>query len=353
MQILSTNHSMTKSLTLMKNLDEKQILNLIIQKIGNDNIESQFGKDDISIISLNPFIDNKGNSGTLLCSTCDMLVEHTDVPPTMTFEQMARKSIISSISDLVSKGIVPRFALISLGLRSNLKKSEIIKLVNGFSQVSQEFKIEIIGGDINESKEITIDCCMFGVSSSNVFIPRRNGAQDGDYIVVTGIFGYAASGLKMLLHDISSPDRRFKKESINSVLNPSPAYDFGISFASYFTASTDSSDGLASALYEISVQSNVDMEIYLDKIPVPQQLQEFSSINGIESNDLVFFGGEEYHFVGTISEKNFLKISRIAKNSNLNFFVVGKVIKGHGKVFVIQTDGNREILENRGFRHFG
>lgn len=336
----------------MKNLDEKQILNLIIRKLGSNNIESHFGKDDISLIPLNYILDKDDPEASSLCVTCDMLVEHTDVPPTMTLEQISRKSIVSSISDLVSKGIKPKFALVSLGIPTNLNESQISELLDGFALVSQEFKIEIIGGDINESNELIIDCCMFGVSSPNVFVPRRNGAQIGDYVVVTGVFGYTASGLNVLMHNIPTPDHNFKKESINSVLNPAPAYDFGISLARYLSASTDSSDGLASALYEISRQSGVDMLIYSDQIPTPPNLKEFSIMNNLGFNDLVFFGGEEYHIVGTISEKNLHDISKNVKNSKVNFFLVGKVTPGCGKVFIIDAAGHKEILKNKGFQHF-
>ena len=45
-----------------------------------------------------------------------MLVEHTDVPPKMTFKQIARKALVSCISDLSTKGIKPTIALISLGI---------------------------------------------------------------------------------------------------------------------------------------------------------------------------------------------------------------------------------------------
>lgn len=336
----------------MKNLNEKQILNLIIKKMGSNNIEAHFGKDDISLIPLNYFVDKDNTAESSICITCDMLIEHTDIPPTMTWEQISRKSVVSSISDLVSKGITPKFALVSLGIPSNLNESKISKLVDGFALVSKEFKIEIIGGDINESKELVIDCCMFGVSRPNVFVPRRNGAQIGDYVVVTGVFGYTASGLKMLMHNISSPDPNFEKESINSVLNPIPAYDFGIALARYFTATTDSSDGLAPALYEISKQSGVDMLIYSDQIPTPPNLKDFSIMNNLEYNDLVFFGGEEYHIVGTISEKNLCEISKNVKNAQFSFFLIGKVDKGCGKVFIIDTAGHKEILKNKGFQHF-
>ena len=107
----------------MKKFNEKQILNLIISKFGTPNTEPYFGKDDVSVLPIKS-LGGGLNGGKLLAVTCDMLVEHTDVPPKMTLEQIARKSMVSSISDLVSKGVKPSFALISLGLPKTLKKSE-------------------------------------------------------------------------------------------------------------------------------------------------------------------------------------------------------------------------------------
>ncbi len=40
----------------MKRFDEKQILDLIMSKLDVNNIEPLFGKDDISLISLNKII---------------------------------------------------------------------------------------------------------------------------------------------------------------------------------------------------------------------------------------------------------------------------------------------------------
>jgi thiamine-monophosphate kinase len=73
----------------------------------------------------------------------------------------------------------------------------------------------------------------------------------------------------------------------------------------------DSSDGLASSLHELSKQSGVNLLIEEDKIPIPTKLKKFLSINNLDFHDLVFYGGEEYNIVGTISEKNLLEISKI------------------------------------------
>lgn len=334
----------------MKKFNEKQILNLIVTKLGTNNMEPCFGKDDISLLSLKNF-DIGLNKDNFLAITCDMLVEHTDIPPTMTFSQISRKSVVACISDLVSKGIKPVSALISLGIPTSLVASDISELIDGFALASKEFGFDIIGGDINESNEIVIDCCMIGFSN-HMNIPRRNGAQKGDYVVVSGPFGYSSSGLKILLEKSTSPDNVFQKKAINSVLNPSPQYKFGSIISPYLSSSIDSSDGLALSLYELSTESSVDILIEESRIPVPLKLQEFSSINNIELKDLIFYGGEEYQIIGTISKQNLTKVNEIIKKYDISFYVIGRVIEGDGKVLVVSSNGCKEQLMRKGYSHF-
>ncbi|MER5174743.1 MAG: thiamine-phosphate kinase [Candidatus Nitrosocosmicus sp.] len=334
----------------MKRFDEKQILALIMSKMDVTNMEPLFGKDDISLIPLNKVI-KKSNKEYSLAITCDMLVEHTDIPPKMTFKQIARKSLVSCISDLSTKGIQPVIALTSLGIPRYLNKWNIDDIVKGFSQTSKEFGFFIIGGDINQSKELIIDCYMLGFSNNNSNVPRRNGAVTGDYVIVSGPFGYSSSGLKILLNNLKSPNYLFKKKSINSVLNPFPPVNFGLKLSQYLSSSIDSSDGLALSLYELAKESKVDILIYKDKIPIPSELQKFSIINNLDLDDLIFYGGEEYHVVGTIAKKNLSKVDTLVKKYCLDFFIIGRVIKGIGKVFVECPNKQRKLLKNKGFTH--
>jgi thiamine-monophosphate kinase len=334
----------------MKRFDEQHILGLIMSKLGNTNIEPLFGKDDISIIPLGKMIKMPYGDYSL-AATCDMLVEHTDVPPKMTFKQIARKSLVSCLSDLSTKGIRPVVALISLGIPLSLNKRNMSEIINGFSSTSEEFGFFIVGGDINQSKELIIDCCMLGFSNNNLKIPRRNGATIGDYVVVSGPFGYSSSGLKILLNDLKSPSSLFKKKSIESVLNPFPQIKFGLKLSKYLSSSIDSSDGLAKSLHELAKESKVNILVYEDKIPIPQELKKFSIVNNLSLHELIFYGGEEYHVVGTVPKKNIKKVINLAKKNCLDFFIIGKVVPGIGKVFVAYPNEQKKLLKNKGFTH--
>lgn len=334
----------------MKRVHEKQILSLIMSKFCADNIDPLFGKDDISMVPLNKVLKMSNNEYSLAI-TCDMLVEHTDVPPKMTFKQIARKSLVSCISDLSAKGVKPIVALISLGIPRYLNKRNVDDIVKGFSLTSKEFGFFVTGGDINESKELIIDCCMVGFPNNKLKVPRRNGAIAGEYVVVSGLFGYSSSGLKILLNDLKCPNYLFRKMSVDSVLNPSPPVKFGLELSHYLSSSIDSSDGLALSLYELAKESNVDLLIHKDKIPIPLELQRFSTMNNLNMEDLIYYGGEEYQIIGTVSKKNLRKVNALAKKHSLNLFIIGMAIDGIGKVFEICSNGQRNLLKKKGFTH--
>ena len=53
-----------------------------------------------------------------LVAKVDMLVEHTDVPPGMTYRQAARKAVAMCVSDFAAKGVKPDSFMVSLGLKN-------------------------------------------------------------------------------------------------------------------------------------------------------------------------------------------------------------------------------------------
>jgi thiamine-monophosphate kinase len=273
---------------------------------------------------------------------CDMLVASTDVPPCMEAWQAARKSIVSCASDLAAKGAKPLAAMVSLGIPRNCTRPYVEGLAKGFAIASKEFGVNIVGGDTNEAGELVIDCSMIGSVTGNV--PTRNGARAGDVVIVSGMFGLAPSGLAILMHGARVAGI-FRKHAIESALEPKPKQHFGTALAKYFTSSIDSSDGLATSLYELAGQSGVD--IVVDNIPTADGLEEFASENSLDPQELVFHGGEEYEIVATIPKAKLKQAQDAARKAGLPLHVIGRVKKGSGSVFV----GKRR-LENRGYSHF-
>jgi thiamine-monophosphate kinase len=322
----------------MIKLDEKQIIRIFVNKLGISNL------DDVVVL----------DKGIVIKS--DMLVESTDVPPGMEAWQTARKSIVSCVSDLAAKGVRPYAAVISLGIpnSSSMQRQDIEGLAEGFAIASKEFGVKIVGGDTNEAGELIIDCTIIGFPRFKV--PTRSGAKPGDYVVVSGLFGFAPAGLSILLRNNAATMNEdnhnddfniiFRKKAVKSVLEPHPRQRFGLALAKYFSSSIDSSDGLAVSLYELASQGEeVDITIY--SIPVVSGLDEFAQDNNLDTHELLFHGGEEYEIVATISDTKIRQAEAAAKRAGVDLYVIGRVQKGSGKVSV-----QDRMLENRGYMHF-
>ena len=322
----------------MIKLDEKQIIRIFVNKLGISNL------DDVVVL----------DKGIVIKS--DMLVESTDVPPGMEAWQTARKSVVSCVSDLAAKGVRPYAAVISLGIPNSysMQLQDIQGLAEGFAIASKEFGVKIVGGDTNEAGELIIDCTIIGFPRFK--LPTRSGAKPGDYVVVSGLFGFAPAGLTMLLQknavtmkdDNHNDDSNsiFRKKAVKSVLEPCPRLRFGLALAKYFSSSIDSSDGLAVSLYELASQSGeVDITIY--SIPIVDGLDRFAQENSLDTNELVFHGGEEYEIVATIPDTKIRQAKAAARKAGINLYVIGRVQRGAGNVFL-----QNRLLENRGYTHF-
>ena len=334
----------------MMRLNEREIIDLFISYF-KDPLLNKVKGDDVVIVPIKYNMTKRTNKTTRMnfVLKSDMLIESTDVPKIMKPWQIARKSITACVSDFAAKGIRPYACLISIGIPRRYSKKDIISLAKGFSKASKEYKVRILGGDTNESKELIIDCNMMALTTlEDNKIPRRNGAKPGDLIVTSGKFGYSSSGLKIILSNLNA-EKKFKSKSLSSVTYPKPQVEFGFHLAKYFSSSIDSSDGLSSSLYELAQKSKVDMLI--NKIPTPKELCDFADSNSISIEDLLFFGGEEYEIVATIPRSNFKKMVEKAKKHRIKIFNIGEVLKGSGNVFY-KKGGIQKLVKNDGFVHF-
>lgn len=311
----------------MNKPDESEIISIFQRRFG---LGTRFVPEDLEVLS----ISNKN-----FVAKSDMLVQSTDVPPGMKLDQVARKSMAACVSDFACKGIKPRYAVISLAVPKGITKKEINEIASGFAASSREFDVKIVGGDVNQGKEIVINVSMFGAGNR---IVRRGGAREGDIVITSGAFGYASSGLKILLHGVKSGRPEFIKKCKNCVLLPKPRLQFGLKAARYFTSSMDSSDGLAITLNDMSKIGK--KRFVITRLPTGKDVVEFAKRNGYRLADLVFCGGEEYEIVATVSKKNLGRVEKIADKLGLHLFEIGYVTAGKK---VVLLKGNQETTLKR------
>jgi len=203
----------------------------------------------------------------------------------------------------------------------------------------------MVGGDTNESKELVIDCAMFGFAEEVV---GRKGASPGELVAVTGTFGLPPAGLE-ILELRARCSEGFRRRAVRSVLYPSPNLRVGLSLAPYLTSSMDSSDGLARSLHTLCGMSRVGFE--LDTAPVSGGVKRFARENGLDLERLVWAGGEEYVMVGTLRRKDFAAARRAATRAGGDLLAIGKVTKGSG--VVLSERGRARPIPDEGWTHLG
>lgn len=321
----------------MKKPDEQEIIKILLKKVGQpSHLSSKIG-DDVSMLPT--------EKGELIIST-DMLVRKTDVPKGMRTWQIARKSIIGCVSDFAAKCVQPKASLLSLGIPHNTTRKEINQLANGFKKATDEYKLEIIGGDTNEADDLIIDCCMVGFSKN---IVRRNGAVPGDKLVVTGFFGYPPLGLKVLQERLNIPNK-VKQKAISSILLPAPKLKLALALGniSTFSSSIDSSDGLAISLHQLAEASYVGFEV--SKMPVDKNVIDTVDNVGLDIDDVIFYGGEEYEIVATIPEEKWEAAQRIALDMGTQLIEIGKVTNDPNQILFDDGD-HKHNIDRRGWVH--
>ena len=286
--------------------------------------------------------------------TADMLVE--DVHFSRTFASavdIGWRAMACNLSDVASMSAIPRMAVISLGLPGNTPVEWVEDLYRGMQECAGRDACVIVGGDTATSEKILINITVLG-DTEQEHISYRAGAKVGHKIIVTGDLGASGAGLWVLMNP--SVPVPFETDYIRlRHLRPEPRVQAGLWFGqqSGHGALTDSSDGLARDLLNLSEQSKVGFRIYTDKIPIHHQTRDVCRLSGVEPLMMALNGGEDYELVmtapGDVAEQ---WASFLTQQFNVPATVIGDVCGSESGIALIYPDGHEEPLHTVGYQHF-
>lgn len=107
-----------------------------------------------------------------------------------------KKIIRSSISDLICKGVKPKFIFISGSGDKKIFNKKNLKLISkSILQEQKKFNIKLSGGDTVYSNKSSFTVVVTGYSRN---IVKRNKTKNNDDIYVTGNLGDSYVGLRIL-----------------------------------------------------------------------------------------------------------------------------------------------------------
>lgn len=297
---------------LIKNIGEFGLIHRIKKLIKTDASVVKGIGDDCAVI--------KFSKDKYMLFTSDMLVEGVDFTGKERPYLVGRKALAVSVSDIAACAGLPRYCLVSMGLPRNTSVDFIDKLIKGMLSLARKYGINIVGGDISRTRQLTIDVSMLGiVEKKNLAL--RSGAKIGDIIFVTGKLGGSILG-KHLRFMPRLKEARFlvKNFRVNSMI--------------------DISDGLTQDLGHILEESSVGAIIYEDLIPISKQARNL--------NDALYWG-EDFELLFTLSAYEAKKLYR---KKLTGFKPIGEIVHKKYGLRLVDKDGKEEIIKPKGFQHF-
>jgi thiamine-monophosphate kinase len=281
-------------------------------------------------------ISDKNN----LVINVDTFVRKTDWLPGMTAAQVGRKTAVMALSDLAAKGVRPLAIMLSLCVPENHDVEDATELIRGYSQYGLKHGIPYLGGDIGMCNDVVLTGVAFGTASPDSIVSRC-GAKEGDFVAVTGDFGFTSVAFEILIRK-QKAESELHKDALAAAFRPEINLEFvsALNTVDAVTSSMDSSDGLGITLHTIAEQSKCGLLI--DDLPVSSSVEAFCRSKNLDLLKLVVQGGEEFLLVLTIPHDKFEQALEIAKKKKVNLRKIG-VVTSKNQVVWKSEEGNREI----------
>lgn len=334
----------------VSDIGEKELIKRILKKSSSTIIESSFF-DDLGIKSLNDDAALLDFGDKYLVATSDILFKSAHFPDEMNPKQMGKKAVTVNVSDLAAMGAKPIGIIIAVGLPKEMPLDDFDSLIDGILKGCEEYKMMLIGGDTNESSELTISGTCLGIVQKDEVL-MKDGAEPGDIVAITGPLGLAAAGFEILFNDeidLEELNEEDKNLALKHALDPEAKSKEGILLAKSgaVTSATDITDGLASEIGELVNASSkgIGITIYEEMIPLNKLVLEIAEKIGKNPLEYVLHYGEDFELLLTVKRDNFKEIS-----AKIPLYKIGEVTPS-GKMIVMKRDGLEEKLEPRGYEH--
>lgn len=269
----------------------------------------------------------------------DMMMEGTHFSTEyFSAANLGHKSLAVNLSDIAAMGARPHFVQVSLALPPTISPSWIDDFYFGMSQLADEFKCQVVGGDLCRSTDkIVIDVSVHGSTENPI---SRKGTQAGDLLLSSGPLGLAHTGLIAFQKKLSDYTDAKKKH-----LRPIPRLDLVENLQQKYSkihGLMDCSDGLINDAIQL-IPPNGGFHIFQESIPLHEETNQLALTLGTPPHELALWGGEDYELLMTISPDDLHLFPQ--------WHLVGQFTKEAG-FFLSSAHGKKEITNFEGWQHF-
>ncbi len=317
-------------------MNEFKLINKYFKKLSKNNPGAKKLNDDV-------FFDKKNK----LVVSIDTYNEHIHFPKFKFPNLVLKKVMRSSISDLICKGVLPKFFFISAsGNKKNFSKKNLKLISQAVKKEQNKYNLKLSGGDTTNSNKVSFSVTTIGFSKK---IIERNKAKLNDDIYVTGNIGDSFLGLKIIKNQLKISNK-LNKYFINQYYSPNLPFKIHNKLHKFANTSMDISDGLISDMTKLINKQKLSFEIDFDKIPISNNLNKYlKNFKKKKINYLVH--GDDYQILFTASYKKRNLIKSIAKKMNQKITIIGKINKGSKKNLVKLSNKPQNLTNFKGYSH--
>lgn len=241
--------------------------------------------------------------GQQLIAVVDTLVEGTHFLPGSPPQSVGHRALAVNLSDVAAMGATPAWSLLALTLpRSDERWLE--GFARGYGQLAQRHGVALVGGDTT-SGPLSVTVQVIGFAPAGRAL-RRDHAQPGDLLCVTGTPGDAAAGLELERAAAASLAPADSATIVNDVahqlrarfLFPEPRLAGGLLLRDFASACIDVSDGLLGDAGKLCAASGCGAVLQADQLPLSTSLRAWATSS--RAVELALTGGDDYELCFTV-----------------------------------------------------
>ena len=262
-------------------------------------------------------------------------------------ELVIKKILRSSISDLICKGVLPKYYFISgSGNKKTFTEKNLSKISNSLKQEQNKYGIFLCGGDTTFSNKLSFSVTSVGYSKNIVY---RNKAKYNDDIYVSGNLGDSFIGLKILQNKFKTT-KKLKRYFIKKYFEPEIQIKLAKELLKFANSSIDVSDGLIDDLKKMLNRQKLSYKILEEKIPISRNLHAYLKINDLKKSNFVS-NGDDYQILFTASVDKSRIIETTSKKLGIKISKIGKIVSGNEKSVFINKKGEHLLVKKQGYKH--
>ena len=259
-----------------------------------------------------------------------------------------KKVLRSSISDLICKGVEPKYYFIAgSGNKKTFTNKNLSKISKALKDEQNKFNISLSGGDTTFSNNLSFTITSLGYSKKIIY---RNKASFNDDIYVTGNLGDSYVGLQILKKKIKV-NKLVSNFFIKKYYLPEIQIKLSKKLLNVASSSIDVSDGLIADMEKvINNKKKLSFIIYESKIPISSQLKKLIKKKKLKKLDLVS-NGDDYQILFTASKAKSRIVNTLSKIYGIKISKIGKIVSKNKKSIIINEKGKQIRLNSEGYVH--